>query len=151
MVTRARKEAQRVESLFSAGPLETAIIGDSAGKASALKMCFAAYTKGSTALLSAILAVADALDVREELENQWSRGGSDFAKHTNRRVRRVTAKAWRFVGEMEEIASTFETAGLPGEFHSASAEIYRRIAGFKNAQELPSLIDVLTALLIPQA
>jgi 3-hydroxyisobutyrate dehydrogenase-like beta-hydroxyacid dehydrogenase len=141
------KEAQRVASCFSAGPLETAIIGDSAGKASALKMCYAAYTKGSTALLSAILAVAEALDVREELTNQWSRGGSDFAEQTNRRVRRVTAKAWRFVGEMKEIESTFENVGLPGDFHAAAAEIYRRIAGFKNAQEVPSLVDVLTALL----
>ena len=141
------KEAQRVASCFSAGPLETAVIGDSAGKASALKMCYAAYTKGSTALLSAILAVAEALDVREELANQWSRGGSDFAEQTNRRVRGVTAKAWRFAGEMKEIASTFESAGMPGEFHAAAAEVYRRIAGFKDAQEVPSLADVLTALL----
>ena len=141
------KEAQRVASCFSAGPLETAVIGDSAGKASALKMCFAAYTKGSTALLSAILAVAEALDVREELANQWSRGGSDFAEKTNRRVRGVTAKAWRFAGEMKEIASTFESVGMPGEFHAAAAEVYRRIAGFKDAQEVPPLADVLKALL----
>jgi 3-hydroxyisobutyrate dehydrogenase-like beta-hydroxyacid dehydrogenase len=141
------KEAQKVASCFSAGPLETAVIGDSAGKASALKMCYAAYTKGSTALLSAILAVAEALDVREELANQWSRGGSDFAEQTNRRVRGVTAKAWRFAGEMKEIASTFESAGMPGGFHGAAAEVYRRVAGFKDAQEVPSLADVLTALL----
>ncbi len=141
------KEAKRVASCFSAGPLETAVIGDSAGKASALKMCYAAYTKGSTALLSAILAVAETLDVREELANQWSRGGSDFAEKTNRRVRGVTAKAWRFAGEMKEIASTFESAGMPGEFHAAAAEVYRRIAGFKDAQEVPPLVDVLKALL----
>lgn len=142
------KEAQRVASYFSAGPLETAVIGDSAGKASALKMCYAAYSKGTTALLSAILAVAEALDVREELATQWSRGGSDFTEQTNRRVRGVTAKAWRFAGEMEEIAATFEGAGMPGGFHEAAAEVYRRIAGFKDAQEVPSLADVLTALLV---
>jgi len=141
------KEAQRVVSCFSAGPLETAVIGDSAGKASTLKMCYAAYTKGSTALLSAILAVAETLDVREELANQWSRGGSDFAEKTNRRVRGVTAKAWRFAGEMKEIASTFESAGMPGEFHAAAVEVFRRIAGFKDAQEVPPLADVLKALL----
>jgi 3-hydroxyisobutyrate dehydrogenase-like beta-hydroxyacid dehydrogenase len=141
------KEAQRMASYFSAGPLETAVIGDSAGKASALKMCYAAYTKGSTALRSAILAVAEALDVREDLANQWSRGGSDFTEQTNRRVRRVTAKAWRFAGELKEIASTFESAGMPGGFHTAAAEVYRRIAGFKEAPEVPALADVLTALL----
>jgi len=143
----AGKDAQRVADCFSAGPLETSIIGDLAGKASALKMCFAAYTKGSTALLSAILAVSEALGIREELSNQWSRDGSDFAEQTNQRVRGVTAKAWRFAGEMEEIAATFEEAGMPGGFHNAAAEVYRRIADLKDAQEMPPLDDILKALL----
>lgn len=141
------KEAQRVIDCLSEGLVETVIIGNSVGKASALKMCFAAYTKGSTALLSTILAASEALGVREELANQWSRGGSDFAEQTNRRVRGVTAKAWRFAGEMEEISATFEGAGMPGGFHAAAAEIYRRISGFKDAQETPPLDDVLAALL----
>jgi 3-hydroxyisobutyrate dehydrogenase-like beta-hydroxyacid dehydrogenase len=141
-------EAYKVASYFSAGPLETSVIGDSPGKASALKMCYAAYTKGRTALLSAILAVAEALDVREDLANQWSRGGSDFAEQTNQRVRGVTAKAWRFVGEMGEIATTFEGSGIPRGFHDAAAEVYRRIADFKDASNLPSLDEVLNALLV---
>lgn len=144
----AGKEAPRVASMFSAGPLETSVIGDAVGKASALKMCYAAYTKGTTALLSAILGVAEALGVREELAHQWSRGGSDFVDQTRRRVRRSAAKAWRFVGEMEEIAATFEGAGMPKGFHTAAATVYRRIAGFKDAQDIPSISDVLKALLV---
>lgn len=140
-------EAQRVTSCFSAGPLGTSVIGESAGKASALKMCFAAYTKGTTALLSAILAVSEALGVREELAHQWSRNGSEFAEQAAQRVRGVTAKAWRFTGEMGEIAATFRGAGMPGEFHAAAAEVYRRIADFKEAPEVPPLADVLAALL----
>src|SRR5262249_26115729 len=120
------KEAQRVADCFAAGPLETCIVGDSIGKASALKMCFAAYTKGTTALLCAILAAAESLGVREELAQQWSRDGSAFADESVQRVRQVTAKAWRFAGEMEEIAATLQSAGVPGEFHSAAADIYRR-------------------------
>jgi 3-hydroxyisobutyrate dehydrogenase-like beta-hydroxyacid dehydrogenase len=131
---------------FAAGPLETSVIGEAAGKASALKMCFAAYTKGTSALLCAILATAETLGVREELQHQWSRGGSDFAEQTAQRVRRVTAKAWRFAGEMEEISATFSEAGLPGDFHAAAADIYRRIADFKDAPTTPSLEEVLTAL-----
>jgi hypothetical protein len=110
-------------------------------------MCFAAYTKGTTALLSAILATAEKLNVRAELENQWSRGGSDFAVQTQNRVRRVTAKAWRFAGEMEEIAATFEAAGLPGGFHLAAHEVYQRMAQFKDAPEVPELAEVLQSLL----
>jgi 3-hydroxyisobutyrate dehydrogenase-like beta-hydroxyacid dehydrogenase len=140
------EEAERAAACFAAGPLETSVIGDSMGKASALKMCFAAYTKGTTALLCAILATAETLGVRAELEGQWSRGGSDFAEQARSRARHVTSKAWRFAGEMEEISQTFAQAGLPGDFHAAAAAIYRRIAHFKDAEDLPSLEEVLAAL-----
>jgi 3-hydroxyisobutyrate dehydrogenase-like beta-hydroxyacid dehydrogenase len=139
-------DAGEAASLFSAGPLETEVIGDQAGKASALKMCFAANTKGTTALLCAILATAERLGVREELEGQWSRYDPDFAGQAAGRVRRVTAKAWRFEAEMDEIAATFREAGLPGGFHAAAAEVYRRIARFKYAPDTPSLEEVLEAL-----
>ena len=142
------KEAQRVVACFSAGPLETRIIGESIGKASALKMCCGGYTKGTTALLCAILAGAEELGVRQELEGEWSRNGSEFGKQVKYRVRRVTAKAWRFAGEMEEIAATFKEAGVPGDFHGAAADIYRRIAHFKGAGETPSLEEVLEALVL---
>lgn len=124
----AGQQAQRVASCFSAGPLETAIIGEAIGKASALKMCYAAWTKGSTALLCAILATAKTLGVWGELQEQWNRDWPDFADQAVNRTRRVTAKAWRFAGEMEEISSTFEEAGLPAGFHAAAADLYGRIA-----------------------
>ncbi len=140
-------DADSAAALFSAGPLETEIIGTSYNKASALKMCFAAYSKGTTALLCGILAAADALHVREELNAQWSRNGSDFAEQTEMRVRRVTDRAWRFAGEMDEISATLEGTGIPGGFHAAAAVLYRRIADFKDAPETPPLDEVLDALL----
>jgi len=144
------EQAQGAAALFSAGPLETAVIGDEIGKASALKMCYAAYTKGTSALLCAIMASAEALGVREDLERQWSRGGSDFAEQTTNRVRRVTGKAWRFAGEMDEIAATFESAGLPGGFHAAAGNLFERMACFKDATSTPELDAVLDALLDPE-
>lgn len=141
------EQAEWVASFFAAGPLATAVIGDKIGQASALKMCFAAYSKGTTALLSLILAGAEALGVRDNLEAQWSRGGSDFAAQTQQRVCRVTAKAWRFEGEMHEIAATFANVGLPAGFHEAAADIYRRLAHFKDTEETPELEAVLGALL----
>jgi hypothetical protein len=111
-------------------------------------MCYAAYTKGTTALLSAILAAAESLGVREELYQQWDMDEGGFSEHVNRRVARVTAKAWRFEGEMREIASTFGDAGLPEGIHLAAAEIYHRMAHFKNAGETPPLDDVLKTLLV---
>jgi 3-hydroxyisobutyrate dehydrogenase-like beta-hydroxyacid dehydrogenase len=140
-------DASRAAALSDDGPLETAILGPEIGRASALKMCFAAYTKGSTALLAAILAAADELGVRQDLYRQWSRRDSDFVEQTERRTTRVTAKAWRFAGEMEEIAATFAAAGLPAGFHHAAAELYTRLAPFKDAPETPPLAGVLAALL----
>lgn len=141
------ERANEIISCFSKGPLETKMIGSDIGKASALKMCYAAYTKGTSALLSAILATAESLGVRDELYQQWDLDEQGFSEKINRRVARVTAKAWRFEGEMKEIASTFGEAGLPEGFHLAAAEIYHRMASFRNAAATPSLNDVLQTLL----
>jgi 3-hydroxyisobutyrate dehydrogenase-like beta-hydroxyacid dehydrogenase len=141
------EERGYLATCFDGGPLETEVMGEEIGKASALKMCFAAYTKGTTALLCALLAAAEKLGVREDLEKQWSRDGSDFAEKTKGQVRGVTAKAWRFSGEMQEIAATFGEAGVPKEFHLAASEIYRRISHLKGLSEKPSLKDVLEALI----
>ena len=138
--------AERAAACFSEGPLETCILGEEIGKASAIKMCYAAYTKGTTALLCAIFAAAESLGVRMDLQRQWSRNGSDFADQAAGRVKRATAKAWRFTGEMDEIAATFAGAGVPAGFHEAAGEIYRRLAHFKAQPEQPSLAEVLEAL-----
>ena len=141
------KDAPVIANCFLSGPLETKIIGDEIGKASALKMCYAAYSKGTTALLAAILATAESLGVRDELYQQWDMDDSGFSEQVNRRTTRVTAKAWRFESEMREIASTFQEAGLPNGFHEAAAEIFHRLAIFKDVPNTPMLSDVLNALL----
>lgn len=138
--------AETAVSIFEAGPLETEVLGLEIGQASALKMCFAAYTKGTTALLSAILGAADNLGVWPALQEQWRRYEWDLADSAPERVRRVTAKAWRFAGEMEEIAATLEATGVPGGFHEAANLVYQRTAHFKNAPDVPELTAVLNAL-----
>lgn len=138
--------ADEIAACFVNGPLETKIIGEEIGKASALKMCYAAYSKGTSALLSAILASAEHYNVRTELNQHWDMDEPEFSAQTERRVRRVTAKAWRFAGEMEEIAATFQAAGLPSGFHESAAEIFRRMAEFKDSLTLPELNDVLASL-----
>lgn len=139
-------DADRAAAMFAAGPLETELVGVETGKASALKMCYAAYTKGSTALLSAILGASESLGVREDLQRFWARDDADFPDRAIRRATRVTAKAWRYAGEMEEIAATFASTGLPDGFHIAAAEIYRRIAHFKDDAENVTFDAVLQAL-----
>ncbi len=141
----AGAKAAQAAAQLQAGALVTNVLDGDIGQASALKMCFAAYTKGTTALLCAIVGAAEKLDVREALFQQWSQGNA-MADERADQVRQVTSKAWRFSGEMEEIASTFEAVGMPGGFHAAAAEIYGRLAGFKDAGATPSLESVLAAL-----
>ncbi len=143
------KNARELAAFLCGGALEVSSIGNTPGKASALKMCYAAYTKGSSALLAAILATATHYEVRENLETQWGRDDSGFPQQTRDRTRRVTAKAWRFIGEMQEIASTFQAAGVPGGFHLAAAEVYRRMDGLEQRAELPQLEEILSRLLRP--
>lgn len=144
----AGTQAWYLSRLFNGGPLETEVLGPEIGRASALKMCYAAWTKGSTALLSAIVASAEQLGVWQELQAQWQRDWPGFPEKTEGRMRRVTAKAWRFAGEMEEISATFEAAGLPGDFHTGAARVYQRLAGFKDAPDTPSLEEVVAALVV---
>lgn len=139
--------AKNVAECFSAGPLVTEVIGDSIGKASALKMCFAANSKGTTALLCSIMAAAEKMGVRQELEKQWSRNGSTYTTEVISGITQAAAKAWRFSGEMEEIAATLAAAGLPEGFHLAAQDIYSRLSGFKDCESKPSLNDILSTLI----
>jgi 3-hydroxyisobutyrate dehydrogenase-like beta-hydroxyacid dehydrogenase len=140
------KRANEIAACFSQGPLEVSIMGEEIGKASAIKMCYAAYSKGITALLCGVIATAERLNVRQELSQQWDRDDAGFSEHAERRMRRVTAKAWRFASEMDEIAATFAAAGLPSGFHESSAKVFRRMAGFKDSPTMPELDDVLASL-----
>lgn len=136
--------AGEIAALFAGSLLATEVLGPEIGQASALKMCYAAYGKGTTALLCAVLAAAEQLGVRPALMSHWAADGE--LGQAPQRARNVTAKAWRFAGEMDEIAATFRSVGLPGEFHAAAGAIYRRLADFKEADALPTLEAVLAAL-----
>jgi 3-hydroxyisobutyrate dehydrogenase-like beta-hydroxyacid dehydrogenase len=142
----AGKRALEVSACFSSGKLATKVIGEEIGRASALKMCYAAYSKGTMAMLTAIVGAAEKLGVRQELESQWDMDEPGFVEQTHARMSRVTAKAWRFAGEMDEIASTFEQVDYPSGFHRAAGEVYQRMSGLKGAPELPTLDQVLDVL-----
>jgi 3-hydroxyisobutyrate dehydrogenase-like beta-hydroxyacid dehydrogenase len=139
------KQARVVKGWFSDGVLGVDCIEGPPGAASALKMCYAAYTKGTSALLLAIRALADAEAVTDALLAEWGISQPDLQRRSEAAARGTAGKAWRFVGEMEEIASTFSEQDLPGEFHQAAAEIYQRMSGLKDAED-PDLDQVLAAL-----
>jgi 3-hydroxyisobutyrate dehydrogenase-like beta-hydroxyacid dehydrogenase len=140
--------AQPVAALFQAGPLEAIVLEGAAGAASALKVAFAAYTKGTMALLIAIRAFARAEGVDAALVKEWERTLPGLPGQSEGAVRGSARKAWRFVGEMEEIATAFKVAGLPEGFHRAAADLYRRLERYKDTDTLPSLEEA-TAVIVP--
>ena len=109
-------------------------------------MCYAAYTKGASALLLAIRTLAEAEGVTEALLAEWSRSQPGLAERSERSAQAVSPKAWRFAGEMREIAATFEAANLPGGFHQAAAAVYERLANLKNADDA-RIADVVQRLM----
>jgi 3-hydroxyisobutyrate dehydrogenase-like beta-hydroxyacid dehydrogenase len=98
------------------------------GSASAVKMAYASWTKGSAALLLAARALAQAEGVEDTLLAEWRLSQPGLEERAVRAAGSATAKGWRWIAEMEEIAATMAAAGLPEGFHQAAAEIYRRFS-----------------------
>ncbi len=144
------REAKRAVALFEGSALEAIAVNDVPGAASALKMVYAAFTKGTSALLMGVRALAASEGVDDALLAEWHRSQPDLPKKSEAAARDNARKAWRFVGEMEEIAATFEAAGLPGGFHQACGEIYRRLADFKDVTTPPAMADLVGPLTRPR-
>jgi 3-hydroxyisobutyrate dehydrogenase-like beta-hydroxyacid dehydrogenase len=137
-------DAGVVAALFSGSQTEAFVLDGSIGAASALKVCYAAWSKGETALLGIIRALARHEGVDETLLKEWRDSMPGIAEQSEHIAQRAR-KAWRWAGEMEEIAASFDAANIPSGF-LANAEIYRRLAGFKDSIELPSSKEVSDCL-----
>jgi 3-hydroxyisobutyrate dehydrogenase-like beta-hydroxyacid dehydrogenase len=109
--------AAAVAVLFLGSRLEGRVVAN----ASAMKMAYAAWSKGTAAMLLAIRDVARHFEVEEE----WRLSVPELLEPLERAERAAARKGWRWIGEMEEIADTFAAAGEPDGFHRAAAEVYR--------------------------
>lgn len=137
--------AERIAALLTAGPLQSIVVPGGPGAASTVKMAYASWTKGSSALLLAVCALASAEGVEDSLVREWKMSQPELSARAEGAAKSNAKKAWRFIGEMEEIAATFAAAGLPDGFHQGAAEIYRRMEIYKEGPT-PSLAEVLRAL-----
>ncbi len=138
--------AGEVADLFKGSAVEAIVMPGDIGAASALKMAYAAWTKGSSALLLAVRALAIREGVDPALRAEWERSQPGLEARSEAAVGANAPKAWRFVGEMEEIARTFAAAGLPAGFHEACARVYERLGRYKDAAAAPPITEVADAL-----
>src|SRR2546421_1651800 len=126
--------AESVADLFAGSALDAHVLSDEVGAASAVKMAYAAWTKGTAALLIAIRELARAEQVEPVLLEEWRTSLPELLERSERAVRSGQAKGWRWVGEMQEIAATFSAAGLPAGFHQAAAEMFRTFSAEHSEQ-----------------
>jgi 3-hydroxyisobutyrate dehydrogenase-like beta-hydroxyacid dehydrogenase len=140
--------AAEVAGLFAGTALEAIVVEGGVGAASALKMCFAAWNKGSQLLLAAVRALAEREGVHAALADEWRLSQPEVAKRLEHAVANAR-KGWRWVGEMDEIAATFRVAGLPEGFAAAGAEVCRRLETFKDAPG--ATLDQVVAALLARA
>jgi len=121
-------------------------MGDGIGRASAIKMCYAAGTKGTSALYTALLTAADALGVSEELAVELRASQPDLHKRLEDQVPGLPIPAARWIGEMEQIAATFEHVGVTPAFHQGAAEMFRLLSQTPFARETPETRDTSRTL-----
>lgn len=143
-------EAADVAALWAGSDLDARVIDGGAGVASALKMAYAAWTKISAALLLDVRALARAEGVEDALLAEWALSQPGTAERSAGTARGVAAKAWRFAGEMDEIAATFHDAGLPDAFALGAGDLYRRLAEYKDRDDA-DIDAVLRAVVDPGA
>jgi 3-hydroxyisobutyrate dehydrogenase-like beta-hydroxyacid dehydrogenase len=117
--------AGEVRALFEGSAADARLVA-APGTASAVKMAYASWTKGSAALLLAARALARAEGVESVLLEEWGISQPGLERRSGAATGSAAAKGWRWVAEMEEIAAAMAAAGLPDGFHRAAAEIYRR-------------------------
>ena len=116
-------------------------LGPQIGRASGIKMCYASMTKGTNALRVAMLTAADSLGLYDELieELAFSQGAALSAMESG--IPGLPANSGRWIGEMEEIAETFDAVGVTPRFHQGAAEMFRLLDSTSFAEESPETID----------
>ncbi|MBV9661679.1 MAG: DUF1932 domain-containing protein [Acidimicrobiales bacterium] len=104
--------------------MEIHVVGEEAFAASALKLSYAAWTKGSAALLLTSRAAAARAGVEQALLQEWAASQPDLAARCEQAQTAAVEKGWRWAGEMDEIAVMMTTLGLPPGFHQAAASVF---------------------------
>jgi 3-hydroxyisobutyrate dehydrogenase-like beta-hydroxyacid dehydrogenase len=121
--------------------LDVRVIGAEMGQASGLKMCYGALTKGVQALGVELLVAARALGLEEALRAEQQHSVPDVLNWLERSVPTMPPKAYRWVGEMEEIATTFADVGLTPLILQGAADLYRFVADTPIGHESPENRD----------
>jgi len=96
--------------------------------ASALKMSYAGITKGFTALGTAMMLAATRGGSADALKAELAESRPDLLRYLSNQVPSMYSKAYRWVAELDEIASFVGDERAEHEMLAAAARLYERIA-----------------------
>jgi 3-hydroxyisobutyrate dehydrogenase-like beta-hydroxyacid dehydrogenase len=113
------------------------VLSERVGDASGVKMCYAAMTKGTTALAVELLVAARKLGVEQALEKELRESRADVFDWQMKNIAVMPPKAYRWVPEMQEIAKTFGELGLTRRIFEGATDIYALVAATPLGKESP--------------
>ena len=133
--------------------LDVRPLGEEIGLASAIKMCYASLTKGLTALCTELLTAAEKLGVSEALSAEFKLSQASLYERMEKGLPSMPPKARRWIGEMEEIAATFEHVGLTPNILTGASDMYRLVSETpladlspEDRDRFPSLAELVDVL-----
>ncbi|MCC7486140.1 MAG: NAD(P)-dependent oxidoreductase [Burkholderiales bacterium] len=117
--------------------LQVRVMSERIGDASGVKMCYAAMTKGTTALAVELLVAARKLGVEQALEKELRESRNDVFDWQLRNIAVMPPKAYRWVPEMQEIARTFGELGMTRRIFEGATDVYQMVAATPLGGESP--------------
>ena len=116
-------------------------VGPDIGAGSAIKICNGAYNKGAFALYTAVMLAAEHYGFSDHLRKRLPGSQAGTVDKLDEAIVRLPSLSGRYIGEMEQVSETFESIGLPGGFHAASAELFRMLSASSLASQRREEID----------
>ena len=136
-------EAAGFAALLTGRGLDLRVIEGPIGAASALKMSYAGITKGLVAIGSAMMLAATRAGAADALRAELASSQPALTAWFARMVPSMYDKAYRWTGEMEEIADFVRQDDGAATIYRGAASFYARLADGGNAEEIAALRDFL--------
>src|SRR5262249_23395879 len=140
-------------------PLDVRALEGKIGQASGLRMRYAALSNALTMRLPAVvtesMVTADVLGVQEALRLELGDSQPLFLTGARQGLPGMVPKAYRWIAEMEQIATTFEAAGLTPRMLLGAADVYRLVeearaaAGGDGLDSLDGVVGAIRLTLAP--
>ncbi|MGW0841428.1 DUF1932 domain-containing protein [Streptomyces sp. NPDC002787] len=119
------EQADRIAELFVGTDVRIYLLGDSIGKASALKLAYSSYQKVSRVLAAVAYGAAETYGVADELLEIAAKRTRSYLVETDY-IPKTASRAWRWGPELEDAAALLTDARLPDSLmHAAAATLAR--------------------------